>query len=104
MIERRALERIRLDQLVLLSFNGIPGVHPCLLKDFHSRGAGLYSDSFHFFANDFVLSFDGFKSSTRCRVVWRRGSACGVEFPGGYLGGKDDVLQKPGRPAITLGR
>lgn len=101
MIERRALERVRLDQLVLLSFSGIPGAHPCLLKDFHTRGAGLYSESFHFFASDFLLSFDGFKSSTQCHVVWRRGFACGVEFPGGYRGGKGYVVQRPGVPAVT---
>jgi hypothetical protein len=85
MIERRALERIQLNQLALLSFSGIPGVHPCLVRNLHMRGAGLYSNSFHFFANDFLMSFDGFRSSTHCHVVWRRGDECGVVFPAGYL-------------------
>lgn len=99
MIERRALERVQLNQLALLSFRGISGVHPCLVRNLHMCGAGLYSNSFHFFANDFVMSFDGFKSSTHCHVVWRRGYECGVVFPAGYLHSEREVSSVSSIPA-----
>jgi hypothetical protein len=95
MIERRAFERVQLNQLALLSFRGISGVHPCLVRNLHMCGAGLYSNSFHFFANDFLMSFDGFKSSTHCHVVWRRGYECGVLFPAGYLHSEREISSIP---------
>ena len=36
MVERRALERIAINQLALLYVDGIRGCHPCLVVNFHS--------------------------------------------------------------------
>ena len=80
MIERRALDRTEINQLAMLHLDGVRGVHPCLVMNFHNQGARLHSSTFHIVAFEFDLSFDGFKRTKRCHVVWRDGNTCGVEF------------------------
>jgi hypothetical protein len=80
MIERRALERIEINQLAKLHVDGVCGVHPCMVENFHDQGANLQSSTFHIAAFEFDLSLDGFKTTKRCHVAWRDGNACGVEF------------------------
>jgi hypothetical protein len=82
MIERRALERIEINQPALLHLDGVRGVHPCMVMNFHNQGAKLRCSTFHTVAFEFDLSFDGFKTTKRCHVVWRDGNSSGVEFVG----------------------
>ena len=56
MIERRALERINIDQLALLHVDGVCGVHTCIVKDFHDGGAMLSSAGFYIAAFEFDLT------------------------------------------------
>jgi hypothetical protein len=79
MIERRALERIKINQPAMLHFDGISGVHVCIVRDFNDGGAKFHCP-FYIFSSDFDLSLDGFKTTMRCHVVWRRGTTCGVRF------------------------
>ena len=80
MFERRALERIKINQPALLYVDGIRGCHPCLVVNFHGDGAMLHSSTHHTVAFEFDLSFDGFRTTKHCHVVWRNGNTCGVEF------------------------
>jgi hypothetical protein len=80
MFERRALDRIEVNQLALLCVDGIRGCHPCLVVNLHSGGAMLHSTTYHTAAFEFDLSFDGFRTTRHCHVLWRRGNTCGVEF------------------------
>jgi hypothetical protein len=80
MIECRALERIEINQLAMLHLDGVRGVYPCMVMNFHNQGARLNSSSFHTVAGEFDLSFDGFKTAKHCHVVWRDGNTCGVKF------------------------
>jgi hypothetical protein len=80
MFERRSLERITINQPALLHVDGIRGCHPCLVGNFHNDGAMLQSSTHHTAAFKFDLSFDGFKTTKHCRVVWRNGNTCGVKF------------------------
>jgi hypothetical protein len=80
MIESRRLQRVPINQLAMLHLDGIPGIHPCLVRDFHDQGAGLQLGWSGTFANRFDLSFDGFKTTKHCRLVWHAKSNCGVEF------------------------
>jgi hypothetical protein len=89
MIERRALERVEVHQLAMLHVDGVCGVHPCRVENFHDQGARLQSSTFHIAAFEFDLSLDGFKTTRRCHVAWRDGNTCGVEF----------VERKPARVA-----
>jgi hypothetical protein len=80
MIESRRLQRVPINQLAMLHLDGIPGIHPCLVRDFHDQGAGLELRWSRIFAKRFDLSFDGFKTTKRCRLVWQNKNVCGVEF------------------------
>jgi hypothetical protein len=80
MIERRALERLEINQPAMLHLAGVRGVYPCLVMNFHNQGARLRSSTFHIAAFEFDLSLDGFKTTKHCHVVWRDGNICGVEF------------------------
>jgi PilZ domain len=78
-MERRALPREVINMPAMLSFDGISGVHPCVVRDISAFGACL-STPYYMFASDFDLSFSGFHRTFACRVVWRRANLCGVVF------------------------
>jgi hypothetical protein len=78
-VERRALPREVINLPAMLSFNGISGVHPCVVRDINAFGACL-STPYYIFARDFDLSFSGFHRTLACRVVWRRATLSGVVF------------------------
>jgi hypothetical protein len=78
-VERRALPREVIDLPALLSFDGISGVHSCVVRDINAFGACL-STPYYMFASDFDLSFSGFDRTFGCRVVWRRATLSGVAF------------------------
>src|SRR6202012_541132 len=103
MTERRALERIPINHAALLSFDGISGIHPCVVRNISPFGACI-SAPYYIFARDFVLSFDGCDRIFICRIVWRKGTLCGVSFvrSPGSLKPVDDS----GAPtkAVRLGR
>src|ERR1700716_433345 len=78
-VERRALPREVINQPAMLSFDGISGVHPCVVRDINAFGACL-STPYYMFARDLNLSFGGFHRTLACRVVWRRATLSGVVF------------------------
>jgi hypothetical protein len=78
-VERRALPREVINMPAMLSFDGISGVHPCVVRDINALGACL-STPYYMFARDFDLSFSGFRRTLACRVVWRRATLSGVVF------------------------
>jgi len=53
LVERRALPRKVIDLPALLSFDGISGVHPCIVHDFNAIGACL-STPYYLFASDSI--------------------------------------------------
>ena len=78
-VERRALPREMINLPAMLSFDGISGIHPCVVRDISAFGACL-STPYYMFASDFDLSFSGFHRTFACRVVWRRATLSGVVF------------------------
>ena len=78
-VERRALPREIINFPARLSFDGISGDHPCVVRDINAFGACI-STPYYIFASEFDLSFGGFHSTFACRVVWRRATLCGVVF------------------------
>jgi hypothetical protein len=78
-VERRALPREVINLPAMLSFDGISGLHSCVVRDINALGACL-STPYYIFAHDFDLSFSGFQRTLACRVVWRRATLCGVVF------------------------
>jgi PilZ domain len=80
MLESRALTDVPIDRLALLHFHGLRGVHPCVVKSLSAEGARIEAPQYYIFADEFELSFDGFKTTLMCQVVWRNRHACGVKF------------------------
>jgi hypothetical protein len=80
MLEPRALTDIPIDRLALLHFQGLAGVHPCIVKSLSAEGACIEAAQYYIFADEFELSFDGFRTTLWCQVVWRNRQACGVKF------------------------
>jgi hypothetical protein len=78
-MERRALPREVIYRPALLSFDGIYGRHPCVVRDINVFGACL-STPYYMFANNCDLSFSGSRETFACRVVWRRATLSGVVF------------------------
>jgi hypothetical protein len=78
-MERRALPREVINRPALLSFDGIYGRHPCVVRDINVFGACL-STPYYMFANNCDLSFSGCCETFACRVVWRRATLSGVVF------------------------
>ena len=78
-VERRALPGEPINLSASLSFDGICGIDPCVVRDINAFGACL-SAPYYIFANDFDLSFSGFHRTFACRVVWRRATLFGVLF------------------------
>ncbi len=78
-MERRALPREIVNVPALLSFDGIMGVHPCVVRDINAFGACL-SAPYYIFASEFDLLFSGLHKTLACRVVWRRATISGVVF------------------------
>ena len=78
-VECRALPREVINLPALLSFDGIEGVHPCVVRDINAFGACL-SAPYYMFATDFDLSFSGFDRTFGCRGVWKRAPLSGVAF------------------------
>ena len=79
MTERRALERLTINQTAQLSFDGIDGAHPCVVRNISAFGACI-STPYYIFARQFALSFNRFDRIFICRIVWRKGTLCGVSF------------------------
>ena len=77
--ERRARVREIINFPARLSFDGIIGLHPCVVRNISASGACL-STPYYLFASNFELSFRSFDRTIGCRVVWRRGTLCGVVF------------------------
>jgi hypothetical protein len=79
MTERRALERLTINRAALLSFDGIGGVHSCMVRNISAFGACV-SAPYYIFAREFGLSFNDYDRIFFCRVVWRKGTLYGVSF------------------------
>lgn|SRR3954471_3018924 len=78
-MERRALPREVINLPALLSFDGIAGLHPSVVRDINAFGARL-STPYYIFASEFDLLFSGLDETLACRMVWRRATISGVVF------------------------
>ncbi|WP_369424078.1 MULTISPECIES: PilZ domain-containing protein [Bradyrhizobium] len=77
---RRSLERQSVWREVLLSIPGHITSEPCLVRDLSSRGAGIQLNGLTLLPTEFSLSFDGFRTTSPCRLTWRQGDFIGVAF------------------------
>ena len=80
-LERRRAKRKLVSESVLLSLPGQIILQPCDIRDLTVFGAGLCLERFKLIPTEFALSFDDFRTTFACRLVWRDGQTLGVEFP-----------------------
>jgi hypothetical protein len=77
-VERRAIGRTRINRGALLFFSGKVGVVSCCVRDVTNEGAGIQLDGLSVVPIDFYLSFDKFRTSRTCHLVWRDSDFVGV--------------------------
>ena len=78
--ERRAIGRTTINRGVLMYFKGQKGVQECNVRDVTNHGAGIRFNCLAILPCEFGISFDGFRTMRRCRLIWREGDFVGVAF------------------------
>jgi hypothetical protein len=78
--ERRSIGRTKIAKGALLFFSAQSGVRSCFVKDVTNVGAGLRAQGLPALPLDFELSFDNFRTSRKCRLIWRDGDFMGLAF------------------------
>jgi hypothetical protein len=78
--ERRSVGRTKILKGALLFFSEKNGVQSCTVRDVTNRGAGIRVQHLRMLPLDFALSFDGFRTVRKCRLVWRQEEFIGVAF------------------------
>jgi hypothetical protein len=61
-------------------FSGQDGVHACCVRDVTNHGAGLRLNGLTILPAEFDISFDKFRATRRCRLIWRDGDFVGAAF------------------------
>ena len=80
MDERRSIGRTKIGKDALLFFGAQTGVNPCAVTDITNTGAGIRTQDLPVLPLNFELSFDKFRTSRNCRLIWRDGDLVGVAF------------------------
>jgi len=78
--ERRSIGRTRINRNALLFFVGQTGVFSCCVRDVTNHGAGIQLDGLNVMPMDFDLSFDNFRTTRKCQMIWRDGDFVGIAF------------------------
>jgi hypothetical protein len=79
-IERQRVTRKPVDQTVMLSLSRGAAVTRCAMRNLSVFGAGLLLEKAPIPSTDFDLSFDHFRTSFSCRLIWRRDAFAGLAF------------------------
>jgi hypothetical protein len=78
--ERRSVGRTAISKSASVFFADQGDVRTCLVNDVTNVGAGIHLDGLNSRSRVFELSFDKFRTSRTCRVVWLQGDRAGVAF------------------------
>ncbi|MFC4941502.1 MULTISPECIES: PilZ domain-containing protein [Bradyrhizobium] len=79
-VERRRAVRKILEQSVSLSIPGEETSTHCTMKNLTVFGAGVCLPRVTILPTEFELSFDQFRTSFACRLVWQRDDCVGISF------------------------
>jgi hypothetical protein len=78
--ERRLAGRTPFDRNALLFYAGQPGLFGCSVRDVTAHGAGIRLNGLRILPTEFNLSFDNFRTTRGCRLVWRHDDFVGVSL------------------------
>ena len=80
LFERRSKRRYVIDQSALIFFRGHSGVHSCSIRNVSKDGVGIRLNGLAIVPSEFAISFDNFRVTQRCRLIWRNGNSIGAVF------------------------
>ena len=80
MDERRSIGRTKISKDALLFSGPQTGVRPCAVTDITNAGAGMRTQGLPAIPLNFELSFDKFRTSRNCGLIWRDGDLVGAAF------------------------
>jgi hypothetical protein len=78
--ERRAVGRTTINRGALMHFAGQEGVQACSVQNVTNHGAGIRLNGLNIVPSEFAISFDNFRTTRRCRLIWRDGDFVGASF------------------------
>src|SRR5205807_9259436 len=67
--ERRSVGRTKIMKGALLSYRKKAGVQSCTVRDITNLGAGIRGQNLQLMPLEFELSFDGFRTVRKCRLI-----------------------------------
>ncbi len=73
LFERRSKRRYVINQGAVLFFAGCAGVFSCDIRDASTDGIGIRLNGLTIIPSEFAVSFDNFRATSRCRLIWRDG-------------------------------
>jgi hypothetical protein len=80
MNDRRSIGRTKIGKDALLFFGAQTGVRRGTVMDITNAGAGIRTQDLAAIPLNFELSFDKFRTSRNCRLIWRDGDLVGLAF------------------------
>jgi hypothetical protein len=80
LFERRSKKRTTINHGALLFFACHAGVYSCCVRDVTNDGAGIRLNGLNIVPSEFDISFDNFRTTRRCRLIWRDGDFIGAKF------------------------
>jgi hypothetical protein len=63
-----------------MHYAGCNGIYSCSVRDVTNLGAGIRLNQVIIIPFEFVISFDNFRTTRQCRLIWRDGDFVGVTF------------------------
>lgn len=78
--DRRGTARSHAAMGALIYHDGRRGVHACTVRDLSEAGLGIRLSNIALLPVKFKLSFDNFRTTWACQLVWREGDFLGARF------------------------
>jgi hypothetical protein len=78
--ERRTKRRTTINHGAVAFFKGRAGVYACCVCNVTNDGASIRLSRVDIIPPVFDISFDNFRTTRRCRLIWRDGDVVGVVF------------------------
>lgn len=79
-VERRSIVRRNFNRNALMFVGGQVIAQPCLVRDVTGSGIGIRLHGLAILPTTFDLSFDGFRSTWKCNLVWRQKDLVGATW------------------------
>jgi hypothetical protein len=80
LFERRSKKRTTINHGAALFFAGHAGVYSCCVRNVTNDGACIWLNGLSIVPFEFDISFDNFRTTRPCRLIWRDGDFVGAAF------------------------